>query len=286
MGLTALTISAARAAWYAASEPVRLRMARQRFDDGKPENWDTRNWCKGGGPLVSVIIPTHNRVELLMERALPSVLKQTYTNLQIIVAAHGCTDGTLQRVVDAYISDLGERLNWIDVPRARTYPPTAENHWLAGPVVPLNAGLAAARGGWIARIDDDDEWAPEHIETLLRFAQGRCDYEFVSSTYLRRDTGRIIKYDARDPDPPIGGCQTWLYRSYLKFMRYNPGCWRKSWNRVNDTDLSDRFRKAGVRIGWLDVVGAYVFPRPGEITCGRGAYMRDPEATEKRFAFR
>ena len=37
------------------------------------------------------------------------------------------------------------------------------------------------------------------------------------------------------------GVSTWLYRSYLKFMRYNLDCWRKKWNRVWDIDLSLRF---------------------------------------------
>lgn len=215
-----------------------------------------------------------------MTRALPSVLAQTYKNLEIIVAAHGCTDGTAGKVWWELRGECRD-CRILNVPRTRTYPPTAENHWLAGPVVPANAALAAARGAWIARIDDDDTWAPDHIEKLLRFAQ-KGDYEFVSSAYETHE-GRV----AHDGNymQPIGGTQTWLYRSYLRFMRYNPDCWRKAWNRVNDTDLADRFRKAGVRIGWLNKVTAYVKPRPGETTVGLKAYENDREGKEKHFAF-
>ena len=71
----------------------------------------------------------------------------------------------------------------------------------------------------------------------------------------------------------IGGTQTWLYRGYLKFMKYNPDCWRKKWNKVNDTDLQERMVNAGVRIGYLDEITAHVRPRPGETEVGLRAYL-------------
>ena len=271
-------ISGCRAAWYAATEPARLRLARERREPAYRPLIEGALLC----PLVTVYIPTHNRVDLLMERALPSVLAQTYRNLEIIVAAHGCTDGTVPYVLGL---EICPRVRLLEVPRTRTYPPTAENHWLAGPVVPANAALAAAKGAWLARIDDDDTWTPDHIEALLRFAQ-RGDYEFVSAAYaVHKNPGHdyIVKHD--EEDPPAGGVQTWLYRSYLRFMRYNSACWRKSWNAVNDTDLVDRFRKAGVRMGHLNEIVAYVEPRPGETTVGLEAYRRDAEGKEAHFAF-
>lgn len=227
-------------------------------------------------PLITVYIPTFNRCDILMKRALPSVLAQTYKNLEIIVAAHGCDDMT----VPAVRSLPYKRIRVIEVPRTRTYPPTAENHWLVGPVVPANAALKAARGDWIIRLDDDDVLDSRHVEKLLRFAQ-EGGYEFVSSAYATHEG--IVRHDGGEP--PIGGVQTWVYRSYLKFMRYNIDCWRKDWNRVNDTDLADRFRKAGVRIGHLDYVSAKVFPRPGETQVGLKAYQADREGKERDLAF-
>ena len=244
-------------------------------------------------PLVSVIIPTHNRSKLLVDRALDSALKQTHENLEIIVAAHGCTDDTFWRVRE--IDD--RRIKLIEAPRRETYPPTAENHWLAGPVAPLNAALKAVTGDWIARLDDDDIWTPDHVEKLLAFAR-EGNYEFVSSAH-RTHESKIEPY--RMPhsirrkidgeqwiiaeDILVGGVQTWLYRSYLKFMKYNPDCWRKTWNKVNDTDLQDRMWRAGVRMGYLDLVTAYVYPRPGEVDVGSKAYLRDKTAAERKFAF-
>lgn len=254
----------ARAAWYR-TEKYRLKWERLKDPD-------TYNW----NPLVTVIIPTFNRCDLLMQRALSSVLAQTYKNMEIIVAAHGCTDGTHEAVEIL----LYRRVRLLKVPRTRTYPPTAENHWLVGPVVPANAALRVAKGDWIARIDDDDTWTPTHIEELLAFAR-KGDYEFVSSAY---ETHEGIVY-SDGGTPPIGGVQTWLCRDYLKFMKFNPDCWMKCWDAVNDTDLADRFRKAGVRIGWLNEVTAHVLPRPGETEIGSKAYLDDAKTVERYLEF-
>ena len=276
-------ISTVRSAYYAVTEPRRLRNARLDNLDGWAGVWDR------GDPLVSVIVPTHNRRKLLENRALRSVLSQTYRNVEVLVCAHGCTDGTVE-VINSLIAwyqsrdDIKEpiELRLIEVPRRQTYPSTAENHWFAGPVDPINAGLKAARGKWIARIDDDDTWTPDHIEKLLRFAQ-LDDYEFVSAAYMT-PAGGTIPYRVNGYE--VGGVQTWLYRGYLRFMKANPDCWRKRWNRVNDTDLQQRFVDAGVRVGYLDKVVAHISPRPGETAVGLKAYQQNRAETERKLAFR
>ena len=252
-----------RAIWYRVTEPARLALARSAAGPAK----------RG---LISVYIPTHNRIDLLLSRALPSIRAQTYRNIEIIVAAHGCTDGTAYRLIG-----YDPRLRIIEVPRTRTYSPTAENHWLAGPVVPANAALKACRGEWIARIDDDDSWTPTHLEKLLGFAIDN-NYEFVSSGHATH-VGPIDPYDL--DGVKVGGTQTWVYRSYLRFMKYNPDCWKKKIDRVNDTDLQRRMRNAGVRMGYLPEVTAYVLPRPGENAIGLRAYRENKREIEQKFAF-
>lgn len=260
-------ISAGRSLRYRMVEPYRLERERKRHSPGGTTT-----------PLISIILPTHNRAALLLTRALPSVLAQTYGKIEVIVAAHGCTDET-KEAVEAQARD-DPRVRVIEVPRERTYPPTVENHWLAGPVAPANAALKACKGEWIARIDDDDIWMYDHLERLLRFAQ-EGDYEFVSSAY---ETHKDIIWSDGET-PPAGGIQTTLYRSYLRFMKFNPDCYRKSRDRVNDVDLIDRFRGAGVRMGLLNKVTASVLPRPGETKIGLKAYQHDADAIEAHFAF-
>lgn len=229
-----------------------------------------------------MLIPTHNRVELLIKRALASVCAQSYQNIEIVVLAHGCTDDTVRRVME--LKEYDPRIRLISLRRRRTYPPTAENHWLAGPVAPLNAGLHWISGEWIARIDDDDIWTKRHLEKLLAIAI-EDDAEFVSSAYsvVEGKLARIVWNDRETP--PIGGTQTWLWRSYLRFMAWNPDCWRKEWNRVNDTDLADRMRKAGVRISYLPESTATIKPRPGETLIGSRAYLENATEIEDTYQF-
>jgi glycosyltransferase involved in cell wall biosynthesis len=95
-------------------------------------------------PLVSVIIPTYNRARYLC-LAIDSVLKQTYENNEILVIDDGSTDNTGEvirqygnRVISIYQKNSG-------VSAAR------------------NAGIMAAKGEWIAFLDDDDEWMPDYL---------------------------------------------------------------------------------------------------------------------------
>jgi len=266
-------ISSIVALRYAVTEPALLQIARRRHSHGYG--------TLGERPLISVYTPTYNRADILMERAVKSVLNQTYTNFEFVIVGDHCTDRTEELIKT--IKD--PRIRFFNIPkRGYRYPPTAENHWLAGPVVAANTALTMLKGKWIARIDDDDIWTDDHIEALLQLAQDG-NYEFVSSAYEAVKNGVRQVIDVKDEQPRIGGTQTWLYRSYLKFMKYNIQCWRKSWNRVNDTDLQNRIVKSGVRTGFLDQVTCYVLPRPGESTIGLSAYREHRQEKESHFKF-
>jgi len=216
-------------------------------------------------PLVSVRIPTKNRGKLLIERAISSVLAQTYQNFEVVVVGDNCTDDT-----EWLLKKIGDRRI-----RFHNLPPRGkveqqllkdpEIRWCMGPVRPTNKANDLAKGKWLAHIDDDDIWTPDHIEVLLRFAQ-KGDYEFVCGDYIAE------KYGKRK----VVGCggQTWLYLAKLKRFRYHADCYKKKWNKVSDLDVYDRMKKAGVKMGHLEKVVAYVLPRPGEDTIGLEAYKK------------
>lgn len=258
---------------YAVTEPIKLNLMRakqERFYQEKSE-------C----PLISVYVPTYNRGDILIKRAVPSVLAQTYKNFEFIIVGDCCTDNTEELV--SKINDPRVRFCNLSERKYR-YPETAENHWFAGPVVAANKAFELIRGKWIARIDDDDTWTPDHLEALLSYAQENS-YEFVSASYLENRHGKETVIDVKNETPRIGGSLTWFYRSYLKSFRYNIDCWRKSWNRVNDTDLRNRFFLAGVRMGFLEKVVGYVIPRPGEKTIGLDAYRAAEKEKKAHFQF-
>lgn len=267
------TISGLNSFRYYLVEPIWLKLARARNEKFFINIEES--------PLVSVYVPTYNRASILMDRAVSSVLGQTYRNFELIIIGDCCTDDTdkLVRKID------DPRIRFFNLPkRGYRYPPTAENHWFAGAAVPANKALEMVRGKWIARIDDDDIWTPDHIESLLRFAQ-KGNHEFVSASCITERYGIKILVDVKDDIPRIGGTQTWIYRSYLRFFRYNINCWRKSWNRVTDADIQDRMYRAGVRMGFLDQVVTHVLPRPGEVTIGLHAYKLTAEEKCKHFSF-
>jgi glycosyltransferase involved in cell wall biosynthesis len=99
-----------------------------------------------------VVVPTHNRPEMLAE-ALASVRKQTFTDVEIIVVSNG--EGTEMRRVSR------------DVAADCTYFALDEGNVSAA----RNFGVKRADGEWIAFLDDDDIWLPAKLERQLAVAK-------------------------------------------------------------------------------------------------------------------
>ena len=108
----------------------------------------------GPATLVSVVIPTYRRPQLLA-RALRSALAQTHTALEVVVVIDGPDDATLD-----LCASLGD-------PRLRTCALPAP----VGGAAARNTGVQTARGSWIAFLDDDDAWLPTKLERQLACAQ-------------------------------------------------------------------------------------------------------------------
>lgn len=104
---------------------------------------------RNGLGLVSVIIPTYNRPQMLLE-AVKSVLKQTYTDIEIVVINDAGED------VNAILNSLNDKRII-----SQTHP---KNMGLSAA---RNTGIRTAKGIYIAYLDDDDLFHPQHIETLL-----------------------------------------------------------------------------------------------------------------------
>jgi glycosyltransferase involved in cell wall biosynthesis len=105
-------------------------------------------------PEVSVVIPTHNRWPMLSTHALPSALAQEDVALEIVVVDDASDDGTADRV-----EAVGD-------PRVRVVRNDVNRRLPAS----RNVGAAAARGAWLAFLDDDDLWAPRKLRAQLDVA--------------------------------------------------------------------------------------------------------------------
>ncbi|HJD46910.1 MAG TPA: glycosyltransferase family 2 protein [Candidatus Mediterraneibacter norfolkensis] len=101
---------------------------------------------------ISVIIPTHDRADIL-PRAIKSVQKQTRPVDEIIVVSDGSTDNTEEVVEELAKND--ERIRLI------AYYPGHNGNYAR------NRGIEAATGEFIAFLDDDDEWLPRKTELQM-----------------------------------------------------------------------------------------------------------------------
>ena len=118
---------------------------------------------KKARPAVTVLVPTFNRRRYLAE-ALASVVRQSYRNLQIIVIKDGGED------VNDIVNSFGdERLIFID---------RKENR---GKAFSLNEALLRAEGKYVAYLDDDDLYYPNHIETLVNALENNSDCQVAYS---------------------------------------------------------------------------------------------------------
>ena len=96
-------------------------------------------------PVVSIIIPTYNRVDML-EKSIESVFSQTFTDWELIIIDDASTDETEKRMTK--LSEKEPAVNYMRIPKI-TGKGISEY---------LNIGLRNSNGEYIARIDDDDFW--------------------------------------------------------------------------------------------------------------------------------
>lgn len=103
-------------------------------------------------PLVTVYIPTFNRLELL-QRAVKSVQNQTYQNIEIIIVDDCSTDGTQEYLPSLVIED--ERVRYFIKNKN------------SGACVSRNIAIEHATGEFITGLDDDDYFKPNRIELFV-----------------------------------------------------------------------------------------------------------------------
>ena len=134
---------------------------------------------------VTVVIPTRNRWELLSTHAVPSALSQEEVELEVVIVDDGSTDGTAARV--AALGDPRLRVVRHDEPRL-----------LAGA---RNAGIAVARGEWVAFLDDDDLWSPRKLRSQLDAAhQTDAAWVYVDTVAVDVDLNVLEADDFPEPE--------------------------------------------------------------------------------------
>jgi glycosyltransferase involved in cell wall biosynthesis len=106
-------------------------------------------------PAVTVLLPTYNWSSVL-RYAIASVLRQTFTDFELLVIGDGCTDDS-----EKVVAECGDdRVQWINLPQNTGHQ--------SGP---NNEGLRRARGEVIAYHGHDDLWLPHHLGVMVAALQ-------------------------------------------------------------------------------------------------------------------
>jgi glycosyltransferase involved in cell wall biosynthesis len=209
----------------------------------------------GGGPLVTVLIATYNRSEVL-RYALASAVRQSYSRLEILVIGDACTDDSEQVVAQA-----GDpRVRWINLER--------NSGSQAGP---NQTGLEAARGELIAYLGHDDLWRRDHVALLVSDVQRRgadASSTVTSFVYPRPLPRRAFG------SPPPGEFVPPSSLMHTAEAAARAGGWidHREIVRAPDEDFIWRLRESGARfsrVRALTVVKFASSQRPGSYRDGR-----------------
>nr|WP_166541846.1 glycosyltransferase family 2 protein [Paenibacillus lutrae] len=127
--------------------------------------------------LVSIIIPTYNR-ENLLHRPIESVLNQTYSNWELLIVDDGSQDNTRQ-LIESY-SQKDSRIKYIANDRSK------------GPSGARNSGIIQSEGEYIAFLDSDDEWLEHHLLDSIEILEKK-NVEVCFSLWIEKHAEKEIR---------------------------------------------------------------------------------------------
>ena len=189
-------------------------------------------------PLVSYLVATYDSYSTLGEVALPSILNQSYTNIEVIV------------VGDAAPPETAEVIEGLGDPRVRYYNRTIRGpypddgtRWYVVGSPPYSDALSMARGRWIAGLSDDDAARPGHTETLLQAAQQQRLEHCYGRQQVRFSTGGELEVGEFPPRLGQWGVQAAIYHSGLRFFGLE--LVDALYEEPNDWSLCRRMLRAG-----------------------------------------
>ena len=116
--------------------------------------------------MFSVVIPLYNKREFIV-RTVESVLRQSYVDFELIIVDDGSTDGSLEQL--APIQDARLRLI---------------RQTNSGKGAARTRGMSEGRGDWVAFLDADDYWFPNHLAELKRMLARYPDAGLLSTSFL------------------------------------------------------------------------------------------------------
>jgi hypothetical protein len=199
-------------------------------------------------PLVSFLIPTYRSFETLRDVAIPSILGQSYANVEVVVVGDCAPPETAQAIVE--IDDA--RVVYVNRAIRGPYPEDPARRWYAIGVPPFNEALSIARGRWIAVLGDDDAVRPNHTEVLLAAArERRLEHVYGRQQVNFAEGGPMV---IGEFPPALGqwGLQAALYHSGLRYFESELS--DAIYEEPADWSKCRRMVRAGVRFGMVEEI--------------------------------
>lgn len=199
-------------------------------------------------PLVSFLVPTYRSFETLRDVALPSILGQRYSNVEVVVVGDCAPPETAAAIAE--IDD--PRVTYVNRTIRGPYPEDPAKRWFSIGVPPFNEALSLARGRWIAVLGDDDAIRPGHTEVLLAAAREKR----LEHVYGRQQ----VNFAEGEPRvigefPPVlgqWGLQAAIYHSGLRFFESELS--DAIYEEPSDWSKCRRMIRAGVRFGMVEEI--------------------------------
>jgi glycosyltransferase involved in cell wall biosynthesis len=219
-----------------------------------------------GVPRVTVIIATYNWSSVL-PYSIGSVLRQTFTDFELLVVGDGCTDDS-EQVVQA----IGDpRIQWVNLPENTRHQ--------SGP---NNEALRRARGEWIAYLGHDDLWLPHHLEvTLAALDATQSDVAHALTLNVAAD-GEYVWPTV--PNPAAGMFGSPLGIVHRKRVTDEIGGWRhyRELKVTPDVELWQRMHAAGYKFTFVPRLTGVKFPA----SLRRNVYVTRPSEDQARWSAR
>ncbi len=132
---------------------------------------------RAGDQGITVVIPTYNAAPFL-RRSVGSVLGQTRPPIEILIVDDGSTDDTVK-----IAAEFGDRVRCIQTEHS-------------GVSETRNRGIREARGSYVAFLDADDEWLPEHLEQAWGALRDHPEVKWYAGAYQQRTHDGVLLHMA------------------------------------------------------------------------------------------
>jgi Glycosyl transferase family 2 len=198
-------------------------------------------------PLVSFILPTYLRYDKLRDVALPSILNQTYRNVEAIVVGDGAPPEAAE-----VVTELGDpRVRYVNRTVRGPYPGDDVRWYMLG-TPPYNDGLSLVRGRWITAMADDDAVRPSHTETLLSAARELRVEHCYGRHQVHYQDGNVLELGAFPPEKGKFVMQASIYHSGLRFFQMGTADYL--FEEPNDWSYCRRMLQVGVSFAMVDEI--------------------------------